>query len=127
MAIRLRTVNGTRVALCAAETDPRPGDVYLDDAEHYALAAKFSRDWQGHPPVEYPAEWAAMDTQKLRDAREELEKWFERLEERCARCGWLRVHHSGEGRGRAACVVSDSNGGFASYHATKTFHSGRNK
>mgnify|MGYP001598312348 CR=1 FL=1 len=42
MAIRLRTVGGTLVALCAAETDPVPCDVYLDDGDHYALAAKFS-------------------------------------------------------------------------------------
>ena len=47
MAIRLRTVNGVRVALCAYETDAEPGDIYLHDGEHYALAAKFCRDWQG--------------------------------------------------------------------------------
>ena len=47
MAIRLRTVDGVRVALCAVETDPMPGDVYLDDADHYALAAKFAHDWVG--------------------------------------------------------------------------------
>jgi hypothetical protein len=75
MAIRLRTVNGTRVALCAVETDAMPGDVYLDDADHYALAAKFSRDWDGQVAGwPYPNEWAVMDTQKLRDAEEELAK-----------------------------------------------------
>jgi hypothetical protein len=69
MSIRLRTVNGTRVALCAYETDKEPGDLYLDDADHYALAAKFRRDWQGQKNnFAYPEEWAAMDTQKLRDA-----------------------------------------------------------
>lgn len=73
MAIRLRTVNGVRVALCAAETDELPGDVYLDDGEHYALAAKFRRDWYGQRnDFPYPEEWAAMDTQKLRDAETEL-------------------------------------------------------
>ena len=75
MAIRLRTVGNVRVALCAAETDPMPGDVKLNDDDHLALAAKFSRDWQGHPDVSYPEEWAAMDTQKLRDGKEEHEKW----------------------------------------------------
>lgn len=73
MAIRLRTVatpdGPIRVALCAVESDLRPGDVYLDDNDHYALAAKFSRDWAGQlAGWEYPAEWAAMDTQKVRDA-----------------------------------------------------------
>lgn len=40
MAIRIRTVDGVRVALCAAETDAAAGDIYLDDSDHYALAAK---------------------------------------------------------------------------------------
>ncbi|MER9356962.1 hypothetical protein NKI61_27355 [Mesorhizobium sp. M0514] len=80
MAIRIRTVGETRVALCAAETDERPGDVYLDDAAHYALAAKFRLDWKdqqltGWP--EYPVEWAAMETQKLRDAEATLTAWLD--------------------------------------------------
>lgn len=74
MSIRIRTVGGVRVALCAAETDPMPGDTYLDDGDHYALAAKFARDWHGRGfDVEYPLEWTAMDTQKLRDARNLIE------------------------------------------------------
>jgi hypothetical protein len=81
MAIRLRTVNGIRVALCAAETDHQEGDVYLDDGDHYALAAKFSLDWKdrvaGWP---YPDEWAAMETQKLRDANTEMDKWLKENE-----------------------------------------------
>jgi len=69
MAIRLRTVNGTRVALCAYETDEMTDDIYLDDGWHYALAAKFRRDWQGQTnDTIYDEEWTAMDTQKLRDA-----------------------------------------------------------
>lgn len=76
MAIRLRSVNGVRVALCAVESDPMPGDVYLDDSDHYALAAKFRRDWYGQTnDFPYPDEWAAMDTQKVRDASEEFSKW----------------------------------------------------
>lgn len=77
MAIRLRTVDGVRVALCAVEADEMPGDVYLDDGDHYALAAKFCRDWQGQTvDWSYTEEWAVMDTQKLRDAGEELLKWL---------------------------------------------------
>lgn len=76
MAIRLRSVGGIRVALCAAETDAMPGDLYLDDGNHYAIAAKYAQDQQGETiTTEYPEEWAAMATQKLRDAREELMKW----------------------------------------------------
>ena len=76
MAIRLRTVNGTRVALCAAETDEQFGDVYLDDGDHYAIAAKYAQDRRGEViKTVYPKEWAVMATQKLRDAQEELLKW----------------------------------------------------
>ena len=73
MSIRIRTVDGLRVALCGAETDAKEGDVYLDDGDHYALAAKFSQDYD--TGIEYPEQWAAMETQKLRDAEEECAKW----------------------------------------------------
>ena len=79
MAIRLRTVSGVRVALGAAETDPMPGDLYIDDGDHYALAAKFSHDYRDRNRTamgEYPEEWTAMSTQKVRDAKEEIEKWL---------------------------------------------------
>lgn len=76
MSIRLRSVNGYRIALCAVESDPLPGDLYLDDADHYALAAKFCLDWQGKKvDWSYPEEWEAMATQKVRDAHEEAKKW----------------------------------------------------
>lgn len=78
MAIRLRTVNGTRVALCAAETDAQPGDIYLDDADHHALAAKFADDWRNQVvDWSYAEEWAAMATQKRRDAETELARWLD--------------------------------------------------
>ena len=70
MAIRLRTVDGVRIAVCAVETDVEVGDVYLDDADHYALSAKFAQDWE--TGVEYDKEWQAMETQKCRDAETEL-------------------------------------------------------
>jgi hypothetical protein len=75
MAIRLRTVNGIRIALCAAETDPMPGDIYLNDSDHYALSAKYADDWQGRLiDWEYPEQWNLMAMQKKRDAKEEIEK-----------------------------------------------------
>ena len=77
MAIRIRASNGLTIALCAAETDPEPGDIYLDDAAHYALAAKFNHDWRERGfHVEYPEEWAEMEKHKKRDAFEELNKWL---------------------------------------------------
>lgn len=45
MAIRIRIVNGHMVALCAAKTESKKGDVYLDDNIHHALSTKFAMDW----------------------------------------------------------------------------------
>ena len=45
MAIRIRRVDGAWVALCAARSVEKPGDVYLDDGLHYALAQKFWEDY----------------------------------------------------------------------------------
>lgn len=80
MAIRIRTVEGCVVALCAAETDEQPGDIYLDDAAHHALSTKFGLDWQAmgfidDPPIDLRVV-ALMETQKVRDAKDELEKWL---------------------------------------------------
>lgn len=77
MAIRIRNSGGMLVALCAAETDAEPRDTYLDDAQHYALAAKFADDWRGQTVGwVYPREWAEMAKHKVRDAVEELNKWL---------------------------------------------------
>lgn len=45
MAIRLRTIDGIKIAICAARSVPHTGDVYLDDADHHALAQKFIEDF----------------------------------------------------------------------------------
>jgi len=44
MAIRLRIIDGHRVALCAAKTKPELEDLYLDDSMHHALSTKFAMD-----------------------------------------------------------------------------------
>jgi len=44
VSIRIRVVDGVMVALCAARSMPQTGDVYLDDAQHHALAVKFDLD-----------------------------------------------------------------------------------
>ena len=83
MSIRIRTVDGVRVALCAVEADEQPGDIYLDDGDHGALVAKFEHDRKlmGFDYTAYPREWAAMESQKVRDAREEMEKRHDAREE----------------------------------------------
>lgn len=80
MAIRIRIVEGTPVALCAVESDPMAGDIYLDDGAHSALSTKFGLDWQemgfiADPPIDKEIA-RLMATQKVRDAKEELEKWL---------------------------------------------------
>ena len=77
MSIRLRTVDGILVALCAVETELKADDIYLDDAQHYALAAKFAHDWRGQIiNWEHPEEWKRMESQKRRDAKEDITKWL---------------------------------------------------
>lgn len=44
MAIRLREIGGELIAICAAYSQPKKNDLYLDDRQHYALGCKFARD-----------------------------------------------------------------------------------
>ena len=46
MAIRIRhNSDGSVMALCAAQNEEQPGDLYLDDAVHHALTEKFDHDF----------------------------------------------------------------------------------
>lgn len=45
MSIRIREINGEMVALCAAKTKPKLGDVHLSDRHHHALYVKFATDF----------------------------------------------------------------------------------
>lgn len=45
MAIRIRKFKGHTIAVCAAKTKARKGDIYLDDNAHHALTNKFAWDW----------------------------------------------------------------------------------
>lgn len=46
MAIRIRKAGEKIVALCAAKSRPKKGDIYLDDASHHALSRKFEADFR---------------------------------------------------------------------------------
>ena len=46
MAIRIRKRDGDYVALCAAESKPKRGDIYLNDGMHEALSKKFESDFR---------------------------------------------------------------------------------
>jgi len=54
VAIRIRTVKGQTIALCAACTKPKDGDLYLDDSVHHALSTKFGLDWYEEGRVNKP-------------------------------------------------------------------------
>lgn len=45
VAIRLREVSGKWIAVCAARSMPKPGDIYLHDGLHHALTIKFEADF----------------------------------------------------------------------------------
>lgn len=45
MSIRIRVVNGKTVALCAAKTESKMNDLYLDEVVHHALYRKFQADF----------------------------------------------------------------------------------
>jgi hypothetical protein len=62
MAIRVRVVNGVMVALCAARSVEQPGDIYLDDGAHHALAEKFREDFasEGYNTAALDADAAAL-------------------------------------------------------------------
>jgi len=76
VALRLRQVKGIWIALCAAETDEQEGDIYLDDNLHYALSCKFARENVGE--WSDPQHAVLAETQKKRDAKQELVAWLER-------------------------------------------------
>lgn len=83
MAIRLRETEIGLVALCAARSVEQPGDVYLDDGQHYALAEKFWRDYREEAPT-------------LPDVRPEVAAVIEREESNNAnRAEWDRTFGGG--------------------------------
>jgi hypothetical protein len=46
VSIRIRQQDGEAVALCAAKTEAKKGDIYLNDDAHHALTTKFSVDFE---------------------------------------------------------------------------------
>lgn len=61
MAIRIRIINGVTIALCAARSMPKEGDIYLDDAIHGALSTKFALDLNSMWELDLPFEQSASE------------------------------------------------------------------
>lgn len=55
MAIRIRNIKGFAVALCAAKTVAKEGDIYLDDNAHHALSTKFTVDFESEGILNNPS------------------------------------------------------------------------
>jgi hypothetical protein len=77
VSIRIRVVDGVTVALCAARSIAKAGDVYLDDAQHLALAIKFAGDFvsSGQMPEESQAHAALRAREESDNANRD---WWER-------------------------------------------------
>ncbi len=82
MAIRIRTVDGILVAICADKSPEKPGDIYLDYGTHHALAVKFARDFHslGFMNAVYTAgnvpELAVMDREESSNPIREWWDWM---------------------------------------------------
>lgn len=46
MAMRLREIEGRWVAVCAARTVAKAGDIYIDDNQDHAIRAKLLHDYR---------------------------------------------------------------------------------
>lgn len=108
MAIRLRNVNGTIVALAADESHHKDHDMYLNDDQVDALEAKFALDWGVKAEdSKYSDRWDIMESQTKEEVPEqEVFKWsesnvdvskhaVERLDER-AYIKYFRTFRAGE-------------------------------
>lgn len=73
MAIRIRRVDGHVVALCAARSVEKPGDLYLDDAVHMALSRKYWMDYPEMGPT--PEPWVVELTEREESNNPNREWW----------------------------------------------------
>lgn len=75
MAMRIRRVDGVVIAVCAALTEPKVGDLYIDDEAHSALSLKVM--WErGEISDAHPAAVLMDREQGHRNAEEELLAWL---------------------------------------------------
>ncbi len=77
MAIRIREINGRTIALCAARSIPKAGDIYLDDCLHEALAAKFSADWNSTLDTNLPHDNTNDDLVEQEESNNPNRLWWE--------------------------------------------------
>lgn len=77
MSIRIRVVDGVMVALCAARSVEKPGDVYLDDGHHHALAEKFAADFQSEGYNTQPYDEQATALREQEESNNPARAWWD--------------------------------------------------
>lgn len=75
MAIRLRQRDGILVALCAARSEEKPGDQYLDDSAHMALARKF---WSDYPQLGIAVDPDVAAVTEREESNNPAREWWDR-------------------------------------------------
>lgn len=78
MAIRLRRVNGTLIALCAARTVEKEGDIYLDDEVHQALSNKFARDYNDMFDTDLPGVYDDHNLVEQEESNNPAREWWDK-------------------------------------------------
>lgn len=79
MAIRLRIVNGKLIAICAARSIPKEGDVYIDDVQHGALGDKFSRDYHEMYGYDLPSRDMNLELVEQEESNNANRTWWDRF------------------------------------------------
>jgi hypothetical protein len=77
MSIRIRRVGPTLIACCAACTVEKPGDRYLDDEEHHALAAKFSQDFNSEGRGPSPQDPVHDQLRAIEESNNPAREWWD--------------------------------------------------
>jgi hypothetical protein len=63
------------VAICAARSVEKPGDLYLDDGQHMALARKF---WMDYPIVGIETEADVREATEREESNNPARDWWDR-------------------------------------------------
>jgi hypothetical protein len=77
VSIRIRVVDGVMVALCAARSVEKLGDIYLDDAAHHALAEKFAADFQSEGYNTHPYDAHATAIREREESNNPNRDWWD--------------------------------------------------
>jgi len=78
MAIRIRRVDGVTVAICAARSVEKAGDVYLDDGQHSALYEKFADDFRSEGFHSPPLNEAYAVRMQAEESNNPARTWWDR-------------------------------------------------